>query len=329
MADVPNQTAKNPGSNREAIENDIVALYRTDWIFGINHRVAKVYVEPKADLGYHAHTFYEINFILAGEGTHYMGDRSIPATRGDVFIIPPNHRHAYRGASDNFRIYNLIFHPRFFEMYLSSLRPLPGFLSLFEVEPLMRATGGFFYHILLKDETLAEVTARLDALHALDQQYESAALIAACECMTIIAILCEEYERTRAAEYKDDAFFSQALTMIFEHLAEPLTIEALAEAVHLSRSSFLRKFNQIIGMSPHRFIQKERIKSAGQLLRNTDMTVARVAEEVGFYDVSHFVRAFTAAIGYSPTEYRKIKPVKTVENKSAGNDYLYRYRFSP
>ena len=147
--------------------------------------------------------------------------------------------------------------------------------------------------------------------------------------MTIIAILCEEYERTRAAEYKDDAFFSQALTMIFEHLAEPLTIEALAEAAHLSRSSFLRKFNQNIGMSPHRFIQKERIKSAGQLLRNTDMTVARVAEEVGFYDVSHFVRAFTAAIGYSPTEYRKIKPVKTVENKSAGNDYLYRYRFLP
>ena len=59
------------------------------------------------------------------------------------------------------------------------------------------------------------------------------------------------------------------------------------------------------------------------------MTVARVAEEVGFYDVSHFVRAFTAAIGYSPTEYRKIKPAKPVENKSTGNDYLYRYRFLP
>ena len=59
------------------------------------------------------------------------------------------------------------------------------------------------------------------------------------------------------------------------------------------------------------------------------MTVARVAEEVGFYDVSHFVRAFTAAVGYSPTEYRKIELEKAAENKSVGNDYLYRYRFLP
>lgn len=312
------------------IEEDKVGLYRTEMIFGINHRMAKTYIEAKANLGYHAHTFYEINFILSGEGTHYMGERIIPAKRGDVFVIPPNHRHAYRGKESEFRIYNLIFHPRFFETYLSSLRRLPGFLDLFEVEPLMRATGGAFFHIRLGNELLGEITARLDALHALDQQYESSALIAACESMTVIAILCEEYERTRTEQHTEDAFFAHSLSLIFERLSSPLTIEELAEEAHLSRSSFLRKFTATVGMSPHRFIQKERIKSAGQLLKSTDMTVARIAGEVGFYDVSHFVRAFTEAVGYSPTEYRKITAeTSAARGQKDESDYLHRYRFLP
>ena len=311
------------------IEENDTPLYRTNKIFGINHRMAKSYIEPKADLGYHAHTFYEINFILAGEGTHYMGDRIIPAGRGDVFVIPPNHRHAYRGASDDFRIYNLIFHPRFFEMYLPSLRRLPGFSDLFEVEPLMRATGGAFYHIRLEDEILAGIRTHLDGLHALDQKYETSALIASCAAMTIIAILCEEYERSRTTKDNADTYFVRSLSMIFERLSEPLTIDLLAEAAHLSRSSFLRKFGETVGMSPHRFIQKERIKSAGLLLKSTDMPIVRIASEVGFYDVSHFTRVFTAAVGYTPAEYRRIETEKAEVPKDAADDYLYRYRFLP
>ena len=320
--------AKIPDSS--AIEENFIGLYRTDYIFGARNRIAKAYYEPEVNIGYHAHTFYEINFIFSGSGMHYLGDRILPAKRGDVFVIPPNHRHAYRGDPEDFLIYNLIFHPQFFEKHLPSLRRLPGFLDLFAVEPLMRATGGAFFHIALDDATLAGIASRLDALHEIDQAEESPALIASCECMTIIATLCEKYERNKTENRSADAFFAHSLSLIFEHLAEPLTIERLAEEAHLSRSSFLRKFTETVGMSPHRFIQKERIKNAGQLLKNTDMTIARIAGEVGFYDVSHFVRAFTAAIGYTPTEYRRIESEKGRGNSPVdGSDYLHRYRFLP
>ncbi len=289
-----------------AMGEDESTLYSTERTFDIHHRMAYCYIEPTSTRGYHAHTFYEINFILSDEGFHYMGNRIIPARRGDVFVIPPHHRHAYLEKRPDFRIYNFVLHPRFFETYLPNLQRLPGFSDIFQVEPLLRSTGGgTFSHVVLRDKRLSEICARLDALHALDQTSEPATLIAACEAMTIIALLCEEYGRTAlSVGHTEDAFFAASLALIFERLAEPLSISLLAETAHLSRSAYLRRFAQTTGMSPHRFIRKERIKSAMQLLKRTDMTVARIAEETGFYDISHFARIFSVATGCTPTEYR-------------------------
>ena len=73
----------------------------------------------------------------------------------------------------------------------------------------------------------------------------------------------------------------------------------------LSRTAYIEKFKEITGMSPRQFILRQRIQVAKRLLSTTEKTVAKIADEVGFFDTSHFVKTFTAICGMSPLKYRE------------------------
>ena len=62
---------------------------------------------------------------------------------------------------------------------------------------------------------------------------------------------------------------------------EPLDVEQLAEAAHLSRAHFSREFRRAFGESPHRYLLMRRMERAAALLRNTDRSVADVCLQVG------------------------------------------------
>lgn len=99
------------------------------------------------------------------------------------------------------------------------------------------------------------------------------------------------------------------MNTVFEHVRQhyalPLKIEELAAIVHLSTSQFERRFRQLFGITPAKYIQKVRVNAACNRLVSTRDTVATIAVETGFYDQSHFSRAFRRVMGLSPSEYRR------------------------
>jgi len=86
---------------------------------------------------------------------------------------------------------------------------------------------------------------------------------------------------------------------------EPLDLEALARAAHVSPRHFSRSFRQTFGETPHRYLLTRRIERARHLLRTTDMQVAEVCLAVGFRSVGSFTTTFRRHVGMSPTEYRR------------------------
>ncbi len=88
-----------------------------------------------------------------------------------------------------------------------------------------------------------------------------------------------------------------------EHLADKITLEALAALCGLERFQFLKLFKQTVGMTPHAWLVRLRLERACVLLSHTQWELTRVAQEVGFYDQSHFNRAFRQAFGVAPSRY--------------------------
>lgn len=88
------------------------------------------------------------------------------------------------------------------------------------------------------------------------------------------------------------------------HLAEEISVEQLADLVDLSPFHFSRVFKQATGMTPLRFVTRERITYAQQLIRETSRSLIEIALEVGYSNPSHFAKVFRKVAGVTPTEFR-------------------------
>jgi AraC family transcriptional regulator len=97
----------------------------------------------------------------------------------------------------------------------------------------------------------------------------------------------------------------KALAYIDEHLAESISLEALAELVGLSACYFCRAFGQSLGMPPQRYQLTRRIERAKTLLAKRAASVTDVGLTVGYNDASAFCTAFRRITGVTPTAYRR------------------------
>jgi AraC family transcriptional regulator len=94
-------------------------------------------------------------------------------------------------------------------------------------------------------------------------------------------------------------------THIEEHLAEQISLAALAGLVGLSPYHFCRAFRQSFGTPPHRHHTGRRIERAKTLLAESASSVTEIGLAVGFRETSSFTTAFRKATGQTPTAYRR------------------------
>ena len=115
----------------------------------------------------------------------------------------------------------------------------------------------------------------------------------------------EQYARLLAIAAAESASnpVSTVLEYVRRHLSEPLTVADLAEQVSLSPSAFAHLFREVTGRSPYQFVKEMRLDKARELLIDGQLAVVRVAKEVGYGSVSHFISEFRARFGVTPRAY--------------------------
>ena len=107
------------------------------------------------------------------------------------------------------------------------------------------------------------------------------------------------------AHARDRARAVDAARWLNEHAAEQIDLESAARAVGLSSFHFLRVFSNVLGVTPHQYLVRARLRRAASLLADDSQSITDVAFDVGFGDLSNFVRTFHRAAGVSPGDFRR------------------------
>lgn len=156
-----------------------------------------------------------------------------------------------------------------------------------------------------------------DLLRALaDETKENSLESAAMRRSLLSLFLIKLLRRVRAGKTKVDKAISatqnlreiladKAKAHVASNLAETLTIDSIAKALHVSNSHLAHTFNAVEGMSLKQYIQAERINLAKEMLRDTTLSVTEIADRLGFSSIHHLSRTFKSKTGFTPTEYSR------------------------
>jgi AraC-like DNA-binding protein len=103
---------------------------------------------------------------------------------------------------------------------------------------------------------------------------------------------------------RDSLLVRRAKDYIADHKFEPVKLEQLARALHVSTFHFCRRFKLETGLTFVEYLSHVRIEQAKLLLHNPHLRISEIAYEIGFQSLTHFNRTFRKLVGTSPTGYR-------------------------
>ncbi len=99
----------------------------------------------------------------------------------------------------------------------------------------------------------------------------------------------------------------KVVTYIQNHFKDQITLKDVADKFYVNSSYLGRCIQKITGVSFKQYLNDLRMEEAKRLLRSTDKLIYEIAEEVGFKESKYFVSKFTAEVGKTPMEYRKME----------------------
>jgi AraC-like DNA-binding protein len=114
-----------------------------------------------------------------------------------------------------------------------------------------------------------------------------------------------EGRRTLAPSARDERRVSDVLRYIERRSAEPLELEELAAIARMSKYHFLRTFRRVVGLTPYQHLLAARMHRAALALLTSQASIAAVAFEAGFGDLSTFNARFRQRFGATPRAFRE------------------------
>lgn len=256
-------------------------------------------------LKYHIHDFYEINIVFEGKGRHCIDGRLIPIEIGDVFVIPPNIAHGYI-AEENLNVYHILLSDRFMFEFSKYLEQIPGYKTLFDIEPRLRGKVDNLFYIKHNSKSFSQLK---DEISKIDSEKNSE-IEKVMHILSLVAGFIKKMGSIKSLEnlqIDNERILTilESADFIEKNYSVKIDFKSLASKCAFSYCSFLRMFKRITGQTPSEYLNNVRIKRACYLLKNTNESILSIALGCGFFDSSHFIKAFCGKMNMSPLSFRK------------------------
>lgn len=256
-------------------------------------RLARAFLYADYSIEPHWHEFYEVNIVMSGNGVHLIEENEFPTQKGDVFVIPPNIVHAYVD-SHHMDVYHILLQPAFLEDFLYDHAMVPGYDLLMEIEPFLRNRYDQKLFLHLGAQGLAYLQNDIDVIDEARSPFGDCAPLQYRTVAKILywmsALLYRQIHGGGNDLKETDQAIIRALEHIHQNFARQIDIDALCRCAILSRPTFMRRFREVCGCTPMRYLMAYRTSQARKLLEEGRLPKTQIAHECGFYDLSHMER---------------------------------------
>ncbi|ANN80165.1 AraC family transcriptional regulator [Bordetella flabilis] len=151
-------------------------------------------------------------------------------------------------------------------------------------------------------------TLRLALQELIDQEVGTGAMTTTLLKVVLIALLRRSLTSidlwVERFSLLGDVNIARAFSHMAAHPGAPHSANSLARIACLSRSSFMARFTQVIGMPPMTVLRRLRMRQAASMLITDELSVDRIARSVGYSSRSSFLKAFHDVYGIQPSDYR-------------------------
>lgn len=243
----------------------------------------------------HWHEFYELMFVLSGEGVNLQNGTHYPLKKGSLFLLTPADFH---------------------ELIVIEGKQLEVFNVIFSEEMIPEQ----LINVLYKDDMIHAQVFHGEQFELIQSDYQRLAnefrnktygfrLALTGTLVNLLLLLARSQLSNRKSEdVKQNAFafgsIQKALNFVHHHFREALTLEQIANQTGFSPNYFSKCFHKTTGIAFQQYLQMLRLQFAKSLLRASDLPVTDICYASGFKTLSHFERCFKQHFHETPREYR-------------------------
>ena len=244
----------------------------------------------------HTHNHMELFYIVGGRGQFLIQDRLYPVNVNDLVIIHPNIPHT--------------------EVSLNA-QPLEYIVLGIEGVELASSENSNGQFSLLDHFESMEISGCLrNILREMEQKSPGYEDVCQAYMEILIIRLMRNTELALPSEPQVISKNHQCAAVkryIDQHFKETLTLEQLAEEAHMNKYYLSHSFKKEYGVSPINYMITCRVEESKYLLAETDLSLSRIAQLLGFSSLSYFSQVFRRSQGISPMEFRQsTRNVRTI-----------------
>lgn len=234
----------------------------------------------------HTHHFSELFYVKSGAGEFLVEDKRFSITKGDVVIVNPNIEHTEISVGTT---------P--LEYVILSVEDIQFSFANEEEYTIFSCNNS-------KENLMFYFTALVTEMDSKKENYVPV-------CQKLFEVLVTSLLRHNNFRFhvtpavKVSRECSKIKRYIDANYGEEITLESLAQLVHLNKYYVIHAFKSAYGVSPMSYLGQKRINTSKELLSGSDYSIAEVARLAGFSSQSYFSQSFLKSCGLSAGAYRK------------------------
>ncbi len=279
-----------------------ILQFESGFPFAVYPYVAK-YQENNENI-FHWHTYCEITLVRKGSGRYFASGKEYRMETGDLIIFNSAEPHGWIGFQEDMHLLVIVFQPEF-------VADKTDFFDCDYLKPFVERGGNFKNRIGHEDDRADEIREIMQEIEDENKKKERGyRLMVKADVLKILTLLIRHYQD----EEKPDELLREknvammrlndAFQYIDERYKEKLSLEEVAASCHMSPNYFSTYFRKAANMNFSEYIARLRIREARRLLRTTCLSVAEVAMECGFQNLSNFYRTYHKFYDRSPKDER-------------------------